>query len=69
MVNPDNNELESLTIEVKPGHRKGLKFTSFNYLIEHELAHAFAFMMQLPQATEIGHTVEIEKLKIPSKSE
>lgn len=63
MVNEETGEVETITIEVRHGYRKGLKSMSFNYLVEHELGHAFAFMIGLEQAAEIGHSIEIEQLK------
>lgn len=63
IVDPETKELQNLTIEVKADYRKGFQHMSFKYLIEHELGHAFAFMMQLPQAQEIGHKIQIEQLK------
>lgn len=64
LIDAETYEVTSITIEVLPGCRKGLSYITFQYLIEHELAHAFAFMANLDQAKEIGHTIKIENLKL-----
>ncbi|MEW6730772.1 MAG: hypothetical protein AB1489_05495 [Acidobacteriota bacterium] len=66
VVDLDNGEIEEITIEVKPQYRQGRRQVSFQDLIEHELAHAFAFMIGLPQAREIGHSIQIEDLRFPT---
>jgi hypothetical protein len=67
-VDLDTKEVETIEIELLPGCSLNGRAYSFQAIMEHEFGHAIAYMIGLPNAQEIGHSIQIEQLRFSPDS-